>query len=848
MDNFSSIIPVQDEGDDESQPILTDHDPEFSEIPDELPILPLRGLVVYPFTATPLTIGQPRSIKLIDDAVAGDRLIGLVASKDPELELPGPEDLYRYGTVASIQRLFRAPDGTIRLIARGLVRFELGEFINLEPYLMAQVSLKPETYEDSLEVEAQVRAAKDLFQQIAELGPTLPREIIGSVVMLDDPLQVAYTISNYQRIDLEDAQELLELDSTMEKLQRLNGLLSREVEVLQLGKQIQQEARTEIEKVQREYFLREQLKAIQKELGESDEQTAEAEEFRRRIAEAQMPEEAEKQALREVERLSRLPTAAAEYGVIRTYLDWMVSLPWGKTTGDTIDLDFARKVLDEDHYGLEDVKERILEYLAVRKLKRERGDIEAGEAIDEIRREREGIILCFVGPPGVGKTSLGQSIARATGREFIRLSLGGVHDEAEIRGHRRTYIGAMPGRVIQALRRVESSNPVFMLDEVDKMGRDFRGDPASALLEVLDPEQNREFRDHYLEVAFDLSQVMFITTANWLETVPEPLMDRMEIIRLSGYTELEKVKIAHGYLIPRQIVENGLKKNEIDFNDEALETVIRSYTREAGVRNLEREIGRLCRKVATRVAEGKTKKIDIDADLVREYLGKPRFHGTEDLAMRTRRPGVATGLAYTPAGGDVLYIEATGMPGNGKQFLVTGSLGQVMQESARAALSHVQSMSDELGIDPEYWSEHDLHLHVPAGAQPKDGPSAGVTMSVALVSLATGKTVRPEVGMTGEVTLQGLILPIGGVKEKVLAAHRAGLKTVLLPKRNEVDLEDVPEEVRKDIKFVFIETVSDAIDAALEGKSSAKKKPDGRTKKTGGTKKKSKTASKKAKA
>jgi ATP-dependent Lon protease len=848
MDKFSSIIPVQDEDDDESQPILTDHDPEFSEIPDELPILPLRGLVVYPFTATPLTIGQPRSIKLIDDAVAGDRLIGLVASKDPELELPGPDDLYRFGTVASIQRLFRAPDGTIRLIARGLVRFELGEFINLEPYLTAQISLNPESYEDSLEVEAQVRAAKDLFQQIAELGPTLPREIIGSVVMLDDPLQVAYTISNYQRIDLDDAQELLELDSTMEKLQRLNGLLSREVEVLQLGKQIQQEARTEIEKVQREYFLREQLKAIQKELGESDEQTAEAEEFRRRIAEAQMPEEAEKQALREVERLSRLPTAAAEYGVIRTYLDWMVSLPWGKTTGDTIDLEFARQVLDEDHYGLEDVKERILEYLAVRKLKRERGDTESGEAIDEIRREREGIILCFVGPPGVGKTSLGQSIARATGREFMRLSLGGVHDEAEIRGHRRTYIGAMPGRVLQALRRVESSNPVFMLDEVDKMGRDFRGDPASALLEVLDPEQNREFRDHYLEVAYDLSQVMFITTANWLETIPEPLLDRMEIIRLSGYTEQEKVQIARGYLIPRQIVENGLKQGEVGFDEEALETVIRSYTREAGVRNLEREIGRLCRKVATQIAEGKTEQVDIDAELVREYLGKPRFHGSEELVLRTKRPGVATGLAYTPVGGDVLYIEATSMPGNGKQFLVTGSLGQVMQESARAALSHVQSMSDDLGIDPKYWSEHDLHLHVPAGAQPKDGPSAGVTMSVALVSLATGKTVRPEVGMTGEVTLQGLILPIGGVKEKVLAAHRAGLKMVLLPKRNEVDLEDVPEEVQKDIEFVFIETVSDAIDAALEGKSSAKKKSDGRTKKKGGTKKKSKTASKKTKA
>jgi ATP-dependent Lon protease len=622
----------------------------------------------------------------------------------------------------------------------------------------------------------------------------------------------------------------------------VNSLLSRELEVLSLGQQIQNEARTEIDKVQREYFLREQLKAIQRELGEGDEQTAEVDELRKRIDDANLPEEAEKQARRELDRMSRLPTAAAEYGVIRTYLDWIVSLPWDKTTKDNLDLEYSRKVLDEDHYGLQDVKERILEYLAVRKLKSERTEELEAEPEDEIRRQREGVILCFVGPPGVGKTSLGRSIARAMGRKFIRMSLGGLHDEAEIRGHRRTYIGAMPGRILQTMRRVESRNPVFMLDEVDKLGRDFRGDPASALLEVLDPEQNREFRDHYIDIPFDLSEVMFITTANWLETVPIPLLDRMEVIRLSGYTDSEKLEIARGYLIPRQIRENGLRREEISFTDEALETIIRFYTREAGVRNLEREIGRLCRKVATNVAEGKLDQADISKEQVRAYLGKPHYLGSEELADRTSVPGVATGLAYTPVGGDVLFIEATAMPGN-KQFLLTGSLGQVMQESARAALSYVRSMSDELSLDDDYWEKHDIHLHVPAGAQPKDGPSAGVTMAVALASLATGIPVRSDVGMTGEVTLRGKILPIGGVKEKVLAAHRAGLKTVLLPPRNEMDLEDVPEEVRKEMKFVFTDTVADAIKAALVDQ----KKPSQRkTSRKSNTKSKSSRSTSKA--
>jgi ATP-dependent Lon protease len=671
-----------------------------------------------------------------------------------------------------------------------------------------------------VEIEAQTRAALDQLQKVADLSPSLPKEIVAGVLLMDDPLQVVYTIANYQRMDLEVAQGILEQASTLEKLRVLNGLLSREIEILSLGQQIQDEARGEIEKVQREYFLREQLKAIQRELGEVDEQAAEVQELRKRLEEAGLPEEAEKQTRRELDRLARLPTAAAEYGVIRTYLDWLLSLPWSKENVDNLDLENARKVLDEDHYGLEDVKERILEYLAVRKLKLERkGDEAERPPADVIRQEREGAILCFVGPPGVGKTSLGRSIARATGREFIRISLGGVHDEAEIRGHRRTYIGAMPGRILQALRRVESRNPVFMMDEVDKLGRDFRGDPASALLEVLDPEQNREFRDHYLEVAYDLSKVMFITTANWLETIPPPLLDRMEIIRLSGYTEGEKVIIARDYLIPRQIRENSLRPDEIQFAKEALQEIIRSYTREAGVRNLEREIGRACRKVATQIAEGKSKKIAVRAKDVSGLLGNPRFFGMEEIAERTRIPGVAAGLAWTPTGGDVLFIEATAMPG-GKEFKLTGSLGEVMRESALAALSYVRSVSGRLGISDDYWKQHDIHLHIPAGSQPKDGPSAGITMASALASLATGRPVRGQMGMTGEITLRGKVLPIGGVKEKVLAAHRASLKRVILPERNKADLDEVPEEVKQSLDFVFVDTMDDVLQAALAERKS----------------------------
>lgn len=785
-------------------------------VPDELPVLPLRGLVVYPETAVPLTIGQPRSIRLVDDVMSSDeRLIGLVTSRDAELEVPGPDELHDVGTVAMVHRLFRAPDGTIRLLVQGTARFRIVEFVQMEPYLKAKIELHPETIEKDIEIEALARNARDLFARIAEMIPSIPRELTNSVQNIEDPLQTVYTIANFQRMDIEVSQGLLELDSVSEKLHKLIGILTHEIEVLEIGQKIQNEARSEIDKMQREYFLREQLKAIQKELGEGDEQAAEVEELRQKIEAAKMPEEAEKQARRELDRLQRLPSAAAEYGVIRTYLDWMVTLPWSVETEDNLDINHAREILDQDHYGLEDVKERILEFLAVRKLRQERGEEFEIEEVDEIRRVREGAILCFIGPPGVGKTSLGRSIARAVGRKFVRISLGGVRDEAEIRGHRRTYIGALPGRILQALRRVESHNPVFMLDEVDKLVFDFHGDPASALLEVLDPEQNSEFRDHYLEVAYDLSRVMFITTANLLEPIPEPLRDRMEIIHLSGYTEGEKCAIALQYLIPRQIRENGLRPEEITFTDEGIRTIIRSYTREAGVRNLEREIGSMCRKVVVAIAEKTSDHVEVTGEIVRQYLGRPKFFGNEEIALRTSIPGVATGLAYTPAGGDVLFIEATRMPGS-KGFQITGSLGNVMQESAKAALSFVRSRAQILNLDDDFFDESDFHLHVPAGAQPKDGPSAGVTIATALVSLVSGRSVRKEVGMTGEITLSGQVLPVGGIKEKVLAAHRNGLKTVILPKRNEADLEDIPEEVQDSMKFKFVNTVDQVLEAALE--------------------------------
>ena len=814
-DNIAKMLADFDPGEVPSDDLEVVNEKTGNQTPSEVPILPLRGLVVYPQTALPLTIGQPRSIKLIDDVAVSNRLVGLVTSKNPDLENPGPEDLFKVGTLGIIHRLFRAPDGTIRVLIQGLSRITIGDYTQVDPYLKAGISPNPEIIETGLEIEALARNSRDLFEKIADLIPSLPRELVASVLSIKDPLQTAYNIANLQRMELQDAEEILEITSVSEKFHKLFAILSRESEVLALGQKIQDEARSEIEGSQREYYLREQMKAIQKELGEADEQTVEAEAFKQKIIDARLSGEALETANREVDRLSKLPPAAAEYGVIRTYLDWLVTLPWQQQTPDNLDIRHARAVLEEDHYGLEDIKERILEFLAVRKLRLERSKPEQKEkSRDSIRKEREGVILCFIGPPGVGKTSLGQSIARALNRKFIRISLGGMSDEAEIRGHRRTYIGAMPGRILQAIRRVESNNPVFMLDEIDKLTMDFHGDPAAALLEVLDPEQNFDFRDNYLEVPFDLSQVMFITTANQMDTIPAPLLDRMEVIQLPGYTEAEKVQIATRYLIPRQIIENGLKKEEIKFKKSALHSIIRLYTREAGVRNLERSIGTVCRKVATRISEDKIESASIEQKTLVDYLGKPIFVETEEIVRRTSIPGVATGLAWTPYGGEILFIESSQMPG-GKGFQITGSVGNVMQESAKAALTYVRSHAKQLGIAPDFFEKTDIHLHIPSGAQPKDGPSAGVTIATSLVSLLTQKPIRPDLGMTGEITLRGQVLPVGGIKEKMLAAHRAGLKTILLPKRNLQDLDDLPEDVSKSIKFIGVDTIADVLKNAF---------------------------------
>jgi ATP-dependent Lon protease len=669
-----------------------------------------------------------------------------------------------------------------------------------------------------------MRNATDLLRRLVSLVSQLPDELLMAAINLDDPRQLVYFVATNIRLELPDAQAILEIDSVREKLLRLTTILTKELEVLELGRKIQTEAQSEMEKMQREYFLREQLKAIKKELGEEDEQTVEIEEYRKKIAASGMPEEAEKEAHRELSRMEKMPPQAAEYSVIKTYLDWLTDMPWQVATEDQLDITHARQVLDEDHYDLEDIKERILEYLAVRKLKLERlEEREQEETTDYIREEREGVILCFVGPPGTGKTSLGRSIARALGRKFIRMSLGGMRDEAEIRGHRRTYIGAMPGRIIQSLKRVGTKNPVLMLDEIDKVGADWRGDPSSALLEVLDPEQNREFRDHYLDVPYDLSQVMFITTANMLQPVPGPLRDRMEILELDGYTEEEKVRIAQQYLLPRQIRENSLRAEEISFEDDAIHSIIRDYTREAGVRNLERQIGTVCRKVATKVAEEEGISVQVEADDLSQYLGRPRFFF--EAAQRTEIPGVATGLVWTPTGGDITFIEATRMEGN-RRLILTGKLGDVMKESAQAAVSYVRSKASSLVIDEEIFAKTDLHIHVPAGAVPKDGPSAGVTMATALVSLLTERNVRSDVAMTGEITLRGQVLPVGGIKQKVLAAARVGIDTVILPERNRVDLDDIPEEIREMINFVFVERVDDVFEVALRNGAAVAQEPE----------------------
>jgi ATP-dependent Lon protease len=775
-------------------------------IPAEVPILPLRQTVVYPFTFLPLSIDRPESIKLIDDVVLGNKIVGLVTVKNADADRATPEDLYSVGTAAVVHRAVKTPTGSVGVIVQGLERIKPTEFIQTEPYLKAKIEVIPdEEEEESLEVEALSRNTLDLFQRLVSLVSYLPNELMVAVLNTEAPGQLAYVVANAVRMDSESAQQILEIAPVKDRLHKLNAFLARELEVLELGQKIKDEAQSDMEKTQREYYLRQQLKAIQKELGEEDEQAKEVNELREKIETAGMSEEAKKEALRELDRLSSMPQAAAEYSVIRTYLDWLTELPWQMRTDDNLDINRAREILDEDHYDLEEIKERILEYLAVRKLRLER----KGE---EELKESRGAILNFVGPPGTGKTSLGRSIARALGREFIRMSLGGMRDEAEIRGHRRTYIGALPGRIIQSIKRAGSNNPVFMLDEVDKIGTDYRGDPSSALLEVLDPEQNYSFRDHYLDVDWDLSPVMFITTANILHTIPAPLLDRMETLDLDGYTEEEKVKIAQRYLIPRQIEENSLREGEIEFEEDALRQIIMEYTREAGLRNLEREIGTVCRKVATKIAAGEEGKVVATKDNISEFLGKPKFYN--EAAERTEVPGVAIGLVVTTSGGDITFIEATKMRGS-KGLTLTGKLGDVMKESAQAALSYVRSRAKELNIDEGFFDETDLHLHFPAGAIPKDGPSAGVTIATALVSLLTDTPVKCDVGMTGEITLRGKVLPIGGVKQKVLAAARVGLKTVILPRRNEKDLDDLPEEVRTSLDFVLVDTMDEALEAAL---------------------------------
>jgi ATP-dependent Lon protease len=768
-------------------------------LPDALPVLPLRDTVTFPETLTPLAVGQERSIKLVNDVLGVNRMLVMVAARDPEDEEPGPDGLYEVGVVGVVARMIKVPDGTLRILVQGTQRVRLGTFVAEQPYMVARISELPDVSEPSAELEALTRNVQRTFTEIVEQIPYLPEELQMAVANIDDPVALGHLIAGSLRIGTEEKQKLLEEVDVAKRLRHLSRILARELEVVQLGTQIQTQVQSEIDKGQREFFLRQQLKAIQDELGEVDEQQAEVDELRERIDGADLPEHALRAADRELARLEKLPPAAAEHGVIRTYLEWLVELPWAKETEDNLDIAHARKVLDEDHYDLEKVKDRILEYLAVRKL----------------NPDSPGPILCFVGPPGVGKTSLGRSIAKALGREFERISVGGVRDEAEIRGHRRTYIGALPGTIVRALRDAGSRNPVFMIDEIDKMGADFRGDPASAMLEVLDPAQNDSFRDHYLDLEFDLSDVVFIATANVLDTIPGPLLDRMETIELSGYTVEEKRHIARRYLVPRQIEANGLKPSQIEFSDAALTTIIEEYTREAGVRNLEREIGTICRKVARDVAEGKAKgKVKVSGKKARELLGRRRVFAEQ--RRRTKVPGVATGLAWTPTGGDVLFIEATAMPGSGK-LTITGQLGEVMRESAQAALSWVRGHWAEVdpALSDDWFAEHDIHIHVPAGAVPKDGPSAGVAMTVALSSLISGRPVRNDVAMTGEVTLTGQVLPIGGLKEKSLAAQRAGIKRVIVPERNQGDVAEIPERELGDLEFVFVDEVSKALDVAL---------------------------------
>jgi ATP-dependent Lon protease len=780
----------------------TEHQLEF---PAALPVLPLKETVVFPQSMSPLAIGQERSVQLIDDVVAGDRLLALITAKDGSLDSPGWEDIYEVGTIALVHKMIKVPDGTLRILVQGIERVRLEHRLDVDPYLLGEFTALPDVVEETPELEALTRNVQGLFARIIGLAPYLPEELQLAAANVDDPSALCHLVASTLRtIKTEERQEILEQVNVEQRLRLVSAILNRELEVFELGSKIQSQVQSEMEKGQREYFLRQQLKAIQQELGEDDPEQAENAELRERLdALGDLPGEVRKAADRELQRLEKLPPAAAEYGVIRTYLEWILTVPWSTYTEDNLDLEHARKVLDTDHFDLEKVKDRIIEYLAVAKL----------------RKEVSGQILCFVGPPGVGKTSLGHSIANALGRKFVRLSVGGVRDESEIRGHRRTYIGSMPGSIIRSLRDAESANPLVLIDEIDKMGSDWRGDPASAMLEVLDPEQNRTFRDHYLDLPFDLSKVLFICTANTLDTIPGALLDRMDVIQLSGYTEDEKLGIAKRYLLPKQLRLHGLQRSQLTLSDKVLRSIIREYTREAGVRNLERRLADVCRKAATLVAKGRAQKIRVDDARLREWLGARRFSG--EVRRRTSDPGVATGLAYTAVGGDVLFIEATAYAGKGR-LVITGQLGEVMQESAQAALSWVRSHTAQMGLADDWFATNDIHIHVPAGAVPKDGPSAGVTMATAIASLVRQEPVADDVGMTGEITLTGQVLPIGGLREKSLAAQRAGLKRIIFPRENEPDLDDLPPETRAALEFIPADTIEDVFAAAFDGKRRAR--------------------------